>query len=483
MSHINITTNDSTQKTSIQKDSRIEMQKFIQELYLEPASEESIEVISRNKEPDIPVHTENDKHIGIELARLYQKARKAKKNTITMKCQPRDPGSHPYITKSSNSNDLSETEVHVCMPTESQITKSSDSKTKKALLETKVSVPPGNKVTKINAPPTPQVNTPANILSASQPKNPKNVRANFRNKILERYPDLYYECSSENFDYYGITDKTICPLCKLDHDDDGDIEGRYEIGSYYIKCEQRGIEIETKSNKTLTPEYLEWHNKFTGLPSVLTDKIHSKLYKRYKKETGLDPWINSETSESSQIENADNNLSRDCIIKISKFLEEKDVIIEAVQKRFPFLRYIKSNKVIIAVQSLSEIQVSMSSKTQSSIPNKIYQPEAGLRQYAIKHKMDPEEFLIITEAEKNKWTMGCFPADLERDIQCYRGGIERNEDTRKYHKFLTDQDRLIGEELLRRSILKSGLSTAWLDDLMKEWEEIHTQFVQIFSQT
>ncbi|CAG8639301.1 7224_t:CDS:2, partial [Diversispora eburnea] len=85
------------------------------------------------------------------------------------------------------------------------------------------------------------------------------------------------------------------------------------------------------------------------------------------------------------------------------------------------------------------------------IPNKthLYQPEVGLRQYAIKHKMDPEKFSVITEAEKKR-------------------GIKRNEDIRKYHKFLTDQDRLIGEELLCCGIIKSGLSTAWLDDLMNE---------------
>ncbi|CAG8655716.1 14933_t:CDS:2, partial [Racocetra fulgida] len=51
-----------TKNDSIQKDSQIEMQKFIQELYLEPVSEESIEVI-KNKEPDISDHNENDKHI------------------------------------------------------------------------------------------------------------------------------------------------------------------------------------------------------------------------------------------------------------------------------------------------------------------------------------------------------------------------------------------------------------------------------------
>ncbi|CAG8803395.1 5174_t:CDS:2, partial [Gigaspora rosea] len=48
------------------------------------AQKESIEVI-KNKEPDISDHNENDKHIVIELAHLYQKARKAKKNTIYAK--------------------------------------------------------------------------------------------------------------------------------------------------------------------------------------------------------------------------------------------------------------------------------------------------------------------------------------------------------------------------------------------------------------
>ncbi|CAG8722024.1 3955_t:CDS:2, partial [Gigaspora rosea] len=120
-------------------------------------------------------------------------------------------------------------------------------------------------------------------------------------------------------------------------------------------------------------------------------------------------------------------------------------------------------KVIIAIQSTPEIQVNVPNKT------RLYQPEAGLRQYAIEHKMNPEKFSVITEAEKT------------RDIRFYHGGIERKEDPRKYHKFLTDRERLIGEELLRRGILKSGLSTAWLDNLMEKWEKIHTQFIQIFS--
>ena len=46
----------------------------------------------------------------------------------------------------------------------------------------------------------------------------------------------------------------------------------------------------TESDKILTAEYLDWHTKLIGLPSILTDKIRSKLYKRYKKETGNEPW-------------------------------------------------------------------------------------------------------------------------------------------------------------------------------------------------
>ncbi|UZO08752.1 uncharacterized protein OCT59_029004 [Rhizophagus irregularis] len=46
----------------------------------------------------------------------------------------------------------------------------------------------------------------------------------------------------------------------------------------------------SKSDKVLTSKYLDWHAKLTGLPSVLTDRIWSSLYKKYKKETGYKPW-------------------------------------------------------------------------------------------------------------------------------------------------------------------------------------------------
>ncbi len=101
-----------------------------------------------------------------------------------------------------------------------------------------------------------QINAPliSAEITTSHPQipmtNPTYDRSYFRKKILDQYPNLYRECSSEIFDYYVITDetscgvsrKTICPLCKLGHDDE-EIEGRYKAGSYFIKCEQHEIEI------------------------------------------------------------------------------------------------------------------------------------------------------------------------------------------------------------------------------------------------
>ncbi|RIB15579.1 hypothetical protein C2G38_1570968 [Gigaspora rosea] len=46
--------------------------------------------------------------------------------------------------------------------------------------------------------------------SSKKQINRKNNHANFIKKTLEQFPDLYYECSSENFDYYGITSETLC---------------------------------------------------------------------------------------------------------------------------------------------------------------------------------------------------------------------------------------------------------------------------------
>ncbi|CAH1769968.1 1583_t:CDS:1, partial [Entrophospora sp. SA101] len=76
-------------------------------------------------------------------------------------------------------------------------------------------------------------------LKAPQSK-PTYDQSYFRSKTLDQYPNLYKECSDGNVDYYGITDNISFPLCRLDHDD---IEGEYKDGTYYIKCEQRIVQI------------------------------------------------------------------------------------------------------------------------------------------------------------------------------------------------------------------------------------------------
>ena len=91
----------------------------------------------------------------------------------------------------------------------------------------------------------------------------------------------------------------------------------------------------TKSDKVLTPEYLDWHAKLSGLPSVLTDKIRSNLYKRYKKETGNEPWQLSEAviiiSEKPQASD----------FKPITFEAKPDpeLIIKSVLKHFTYLKF------------------------------------------------------------------------------------------------------------------------------------------------
>src|SRR3954466_5272416 len=101
-----------------------------------------------------------------------------------------------------------------------------------------------SKINPTNAyiPPKAEVSTSANVLSASKSK-PTYDQSYFHNKTLDQYPNLYREFSSENFDYYGITNEKLCPLCKLKHDDEESIEGIYKAKSYFIKCKQREIEI------------------------------------------------------------------------------------------------------------------------------------------------------------------------------------------------------------------------------------------------
>src|ERR1043166_2905909 len=107
----------------------------------------------------------------------------------------------------------------------------------------------------------------------------------------------------------------------------------------------------TESDKILTPEYLDWHAKLSGLPSVLTDKIRSKLYKRYKKQTGNEPWQLSEVhaSEAGLLINSkpENKVS---YLSSSEQCEEKgpitfearpdpELIIKSVLEYFTYLKF------------------------------------------------------------------------------------------------------------------------------------------------
>ena len=97
-----------------------------------------------------------------------------------------------------------------------------------------------------------------------------------------------------------------------------------------------------KSNKVLTPKYLDWHAKLSGLPSILTDKIRSKLYKTYKKETGNEPW---------QLPKAVINMSADPQASDFKPITfeakpDPELIIKSVLKCFTYLKFRNSYRGI-----------------------------------------------------------------------------------------------------------------------------------------
>ncbi|RHZ60172.1 hypothetical protein Glove_357g39 [Diversispora epigaea] len=84
--------------------------------------------------------------------------------------------------------------------------------------------------------------SPESCQTIPQPqKTSAYIHAYFHNKLLEQYPNLYEECSSENVDYYGINVESLCPIYKLNHEDEEGIKGEYKDESYYIKCETSEI--------------------------------------------------------------------------------------------------------------------------------------------------------------------------------------------------------------------------------------------------
>ena len=99
----------------------------------------------------------------------------------------------------------------------------------------------------------------------------------------------------------------------------------------------------TKPDKILTPEYLDWHAKLSGLPSVLTDKIRSNLYRRYKKETGNEPWQLSEARilRNSKPENKVSSFPEQCEEGPITFeaRPNPELIIKSVLEHFPYLKF------------------------------------------------------------------------------------------------------------------------------------------------
>ena len=108
----------------------------------------------------------------------------------------------------------------------------------------------------------------------------------------------------------------------------------------------------TKSDKILTHEYLDWHAKLSGLPSILTNKIQSNLYKKYKKETSLEAMLLQEKTEYSNFKlmwegGPENKVS---YLSFSKQYEEKkpitfkakpnsELIIKSILEHFLYLKF------------------------------------------------------------------------------------------------------------------------------------------------
>src|SRR3954469_25166912 len=97
----------------------------------------------------------------------------------------------------------------------------------------------------------------------------------------------------------------------------------------------------SKTDKILTSEYLDWHVKLSGLPSILTDKIRSNLYKRYKKETGNEPWQLSEavisiSEKPGPIETPQASDFKPITFEVRLDLE---LIIKSILEHFSYLKF------------------------------------------------------------------------------------------------------------------------------------------------
>ncbi len=90
-----------------------------------------------------------------------------------------------------------------------------------------------------------------------------------------------------------------------------------------------------KSDKILTPEYLDQHVKLIRLLSILTDKIRINLYKRYKKETEHESWQLSE----AMISISEKSQASDFKPFTFKARPDPELIIKSVLKHFTYLKF------------------------------------------------------------------------------------------------------------------------------------------------
>ena len=69
----------------------------------------------------------------------------------------------------------------------------------------------------------------------------------------------------------------------------------------------------------------------------MTDKIRSKLYKRYKKETGREPWQLTEVYESRRAEVINSKPEKGSIT--FEVRPDPELIIKSVLEHFPYLKF------------------------------------------------------------------------------------------------------------------------------------------------
>ncbi|GBB90487.1 hypothetical protein RclHR1_17470005 [Rhizophagus clarus] len=146
-----------------------------------------------------------------------------------------------------------------------------------------------------------EVNTSANVLSAPQSNSTYDCTY-FHNKTLDQYSTLYRKFSSENFDYYRITDEKLCMVKKKP-------ENKVSYLSSSEQCEEKEpIIFEVRPDPELIIKsvleyflYLKFRNSFRGIdnydftspqpwssPCPICDGIHENygLYGSWYCENG-----------------------------------------------------------------------------------------------------------------------------------------------------------------------------------------------------